>query len=481
MKTGKINMEISRLYDKLIRITKMHGQYENSTIQNAYDILRILEKKDHELKIDHSLRVAITIAQMGFSSDVITAALLHGLYNLSSENLNNIKHTISDTNVFEILDYYNYLNKTLETYASSMDTLEIQVKNDFFTKALYIKLADRIDILKHTQIDSSLYTNNSQAINRVLLKLARDEDAWYLIDELEDECFRLSKPSLYKIISDQYQKMIQDNSKITQQTRTIFNTYFDNVNSFSHNSTFPLKNNTISYSFKSRKPISIYRQLTKKYAEKDNLVENHITKYQIPLYNITLVFNDNSTAFAIDSFFEFYKKELLPKKTRIIGCNYTSDQSDFYFLLEDYSCCKYRLFLKDKSTYLKRHYGFGASINIRFRQEQQLSISDSQIFVYDQSKKIHYLEKGSTVLDFAFLLHPNIGYCAKSAYINDIKTPFPLSTKLKSGDHVVILSDSKSNQYHAKIEWFEYVNTKRSTKYLIQFFTEISHYPEKSI
>lgn len=143
-----------------------------------------------------------------------------------------------------------------------------------------------------------------------------------------------------------------------------------------------------------------------------------------------------------------------------------------YLLLEDYYYCKYRLFLKTKDVYLKNTYGLGASANIHFRHEQMFSETQKQIIVYDKSHTAHKIDREATALDFAFYLHPDIGYCAKSAFINNSAEERPLNTKLENGDSINIVSDSQEKIYHAKLEWFEYVNTKKSTKLLISFFLE---------
>lgn len=220
--------------------------------------------------------------------------------------------------------------------------------------------------------------------------------------------------------------------------------------------------------------ISILRQLCSLGFNPNQVqdIKKYLNKYQIPLFDITLVINDADSVFAMDSFFEFYKNILYPSKIRIIDFKNISNKNDTYLLLEDYYYCKYRLFLKSKTIYLKNTYGFGASANIHFRYEHMLTKPEKQIQVFDRNNIPHLIDQGATALDFAFYLHSDIGYCAQYAIINNNLEPLPLSTKLKNGDYINIISESQEKIYHAKIEWFEYVHTKKAIKDLIAYFKE---------
>ena len=290
---------------------------------------------------------------------------------------------------------------------------------------------------------------------------------------MENECFRIEHPDLYDSISICFNHLLRTNTQTIAQTRKVFDECFNDKNLFSKEiNLIPIKYKTISYKFKARKLISIYRQLCALgfSPDADTNLSQYLNKYHIPLFDITLVFNDTDNSLAMDSFIEFYKNMLHPLKIRIIDTPYVSDKSDSFLLLEDYFYCRYRLFLKTKTVYLKNTYGFGASANIHFRHEQMFLEAEKQIVVYDRSNTRHYIERGSTALDFAFYLHPDIGYCAKGAYINNSSEVLSLNTKLENGDSINIISDSQNQIYHASIEWFEYVNTKKSTKLLVAFF-----------
>ena len=85
-----------------------------------------------------------------------------------------------------------------------------------------------------------------------------------------------------------------------------------------------------------------------------------------------------------------------------------------------------------------------------------------------------YIEKGATVLDFAFWLHKEIGLCARGAMLNHQNSVLPLNTRLSEGDYVVVDTDSDkdnpgNNKRHASIRWFEYLHTDRAIRILSRF------------
>ena len=462
-----------QLYNSLISTIQAHGLYNRTPVENAYEILKQLKRKKYIDDIEHFLRVSLIIAKMGFTTEVIAVALLHDLRLLSESEVKTIKKYINNPEVFSIIDYYQKLENLLKNL-SATTPLEFDNTNETLKKALYIKIADRIDILKNHYISKTPYPLSEQTMDNFLLKMARTEKARYLLDSLENECFRIENFSLYNAISKQYTDLLRTNTRAISQTRKIFNNCFSNQNLFSTENLTPIKYKTITYKFKARQLISIFRQLCTIGFDPNQIqdIKKYLTKYQIPLFDITLVIDDADSISAMDSFLEFYKNILHPSKIHIIDFKNVSDKSDTYLLLEDYYYCKYRLFLKSKTIYLKNTYGFGASANIHFRYEQMFAKPEKQIQVFDRSNTPHLIDHGATALDFAFYLHSDIGYCAQYAIINNNPEHSPLSTKLKSGDYINIISDSQDKKYHAKIEWFEYVNTKKATKDLIAYFKE---------
>lgn len=85
-------------------------------------------------------------------------------------------------------------------------------------------------------------------------------------------------------------------------------------------------------------------------------------------------------------------------------------------------------------------------------------IFPDEVFAFTPAGKIIPLEKGYTVLDFAYKLHTDIGNSAETAKVND--KPAKLSQVLETGDIVAIRTDK--NKKHQKVSAIDSVKSTRT-------------------
>ena len=88
----------------------------------------------------------------------------------------------------------------------------------------------------------------------------------------------------------------------------------------------------------------------------------------------------------------------------------------------------------------------------------------SDIMVFTPKGEQKSIEKGATVLDFAYLIHSEIGSTAIAAKVN-LKL-VPLSYVLKTGDQVEIIT---AQNEHPKREWLQFVKTSRARKSILDY------------
>ena len=95
-----------------------------------------------------------------------------------------------------------------------------------------------------------------------------------------------------------------------------------------------------------------------------------------------------------------------------------------------------------------------------------------------QSQCNKFIQKGCTVLDFAFKIHRELWLGFKYAYVNDAKTKSPPYTRIYEGDKIEIVVDKDEAGEivnNAELKWFAYVNTDYAKKVLIKFFERKSN------
>jgi len=94
---------------------------------------------------------------------------------------------------------------------------------------------------------------------------------------------------------------------------------------------------------------------------------------------------------------------------------------------------------------------------LNFLDDIKLTLFSDEVFVWTPKGHLKSLPSGSTVLDFAYLVHTELGNHCIGVKVN--RNLVPLDQKLRSGDQVEVIASKKSVP---KEEWLEYVITPRA-------------------
>ena len=100
----------------------------------------------------------------------------------------------------------------------------------------------------------------------------------------------------------------------------------------------------------------------------------------------------------------------------------------------------------------------------------KMDLYNEEIFVFTPNGDLHKLPKGSTVLDFAFLIHSKLGTRCTGAKINNRNVK--INQELNSGDQIEILT---SPQQTPKQDWLNIVRTSKARIKIKQTLKEIEH------
>ncbi|MBP5204302.1 bifunctional (p)ppGpp synthetase/guanosine-3',5'-bis(diphosphate) 3'-pyrophosphohydrolase [bacterium] len=98
----------------------------------------------------------------------------------------------------------------------------------------------------------------------------------------------------------------------------------------------------------------------------------------------------------------------------------------------------------------------------------QCKIFADNVLVLTPMHKIIELDKGDTVLDFAFMLHTGIGNSATSAKVNG--KPVALNYEPKTGDTIEIKVDK--NKTHQKVSMLEYAHSSSTKNKIIKYLNQ---------
>ena len=110
-----------------------------------------------------------------------------------------------------------------------------------------------------------------------------------------------------------------------------------------------------------------------------------------------------------------------------------------------------------------------ADNDIEAMNQFKLDLYKDEVFVFTPKGDLFKLPKGSTVLDFAYSIHTNLGYKCTGARVNGKNVP--LRHELFSGDQVEIMT---SNSQCPKRDWLNFVVTSKAKTKIRQALKEIA-------
>ncbi|OYU96819.1 MAG: RelA/SpoT family protein [Bacteroidetes bacterium B1(2017)] len=108
------------------------------------------------------------------------------------------------------------------------------------------------------------------------------------------------------------------------------------------------------------------------------------------------------------------------------------------------------------------------STAMEFLDDFKLALYSDEIFVFTPKGDLKKLPAGSTVLDFAFDIHSDLGTKCIGAKLNNKLVP--LNHTLNNGDQVEIISSGKQKPNE---EWLEFVITAKAKSRIREYFKQI--------
>ena len=433
--------------------------------------------------IHHSLRVATMVAEWGFDSDVITVALLHDVVEECGVPLSEIRKRFGK-DVSAIIESTAKMSE--KDFVSHPEQIPERLLSDeifqekMSEKALYVKIADRIDNLSTLSgINEESGILMAKHTRLVVVPLVRAAHAYRFADMLEDLCLRAEHPSMYEEISRIYKDLRTLNSRKTHESLSLLANVFD---PHQNNETQDLARYHLfieSFRYDQRSCVSIYRQIAG-IAEniKDDL-RALLCKENIPLYDLTLIVSDSleydySELRPNDIFFRYFEKSLSKKGFYLIRYGLTTYKDAGFFLISDEMDNLYRLFVRTGKGYQRFKFGNIVDEDDSLFREETPEIGPDEtnagrIKVYRKDGSSMQIRSGSTVLDFAFHIRKELGLHFEYALVNESESRLDKNTRLNDGDMVTIVANE---DILPDISWFNYVRTSLATQYLVSYFSK---------
>lgn len=447
-------------------------------IEMAYNIARDLHKnqlrKDGTPYLSHPVEVAITLTKLGFDENVICAALLHDVVEDCDYTLEEIKRNFNST-IAEMVDCVSAIDKAKfvfdnEDIYEDANFEKASIEEQSFKKLIAIgkknplgfciKFADRLHNLR--TIDAFPFNKQLEKVKETekwILPIANILNTEYFYRSIKNECFKIKHKQDGKDFLEHYDVYHQTNKDNIEFLRKKLERLFANS---------CIKKIKI----KDVREYKVFEDVQKKLK---NISVSKVSQGQIlkvTNYNIYLLYEKGKYNEVITDIFNVLNRRL--GDVKIIDAKIGNFTKKPYYQLEDKYKNKFNLYIMSMADYtILRNGTLDGQYNDLIDDDNLDSLAVELMKVMTRSGEIRYIPKDSTVLDFAFKIHKDIGLGFKYAIINKSKTKVPPYTKIYEGDQIEIVVDKNDKgeiKNIAEIKWLAYVNTDFAKKCLIKEF-----------
>ena len=447
--------------DDLLEIVRDYNASEEEIIKKAYYYAEELHKGQYrqsgEEYITHPLNVACILAEMHADSDTVCAGLLHDTLEDSSITKEDIAFYFND----EISNLVDGVTKLAKMNFSSKEEQNLANTRKIITgitsdvRIIIIKLADRLHNMRTLEYKSEFkQKENALETMDIFVPLAYYIGAYRIKSELEDLSLKYLKPDAYKKLEEE-KLLIESDSKFCLQemlmrietilnyngipnyikvrTKNIYGIYkrleaghkLSDIHDllslkvmvreiadcyqalyFVHREYHPVNDKFKDYICNPK--TNMYRSLhTTVFGEDDRLVQTQIRTFDM----------DRIASFGLTAYWDIKKGDA----RRVMQEDLKNKYQFFQSLLEINSM-------------------FGD--NQDFVRQIKSELFTDKVYVYTTKGNIVELPKGSTPIDFAYKLNPDIGNTMVYAVVNDEYVP--IDYVLQNKDRVKIITDDFS-------------------------------------
>ncbi len=473
------NREIAKQYKELLRISyQTLSPQDKKLIRSAFDVAvdahKNQRRKSGEAYIFHPIAVAkIVASEIGLDAVSIASALLHDVVEDTEYTLDDIERLFGETvaRIVDGLTKIAHLKKdtNISQQAENFRKMLLTLHDD--VRVIIIKIADRYhNMLTMDSMPEDKQVKLASETLYIYAPLAHRIGLYNIKTELEDLSLKYTEPEVYQDI----QNKIEETKEEQQQY----------INDFSNIIKASLDKEKLKYTIKGRMKsiFSIRRKMNTQNVSYDEIYD----KFAIRIIYKSDRKNEKFLAWKI---YSIVTDHFTPNPTRL---RYwiSSPKSTGYEALhitvmgpqgkwvevQIRSERMHEIAEKGYAAHFKYKHGDQKEQGIEewlnrlqealensngsavdFVEEFKLNLYSKEIFVFTPKGELISLPKGATPIDFAFNIHTEVGMRTRGSRVNGKLVP--LSTSLKSGDQVeIITSDSaKPNQ-----NWLDYATTARA-------------------
>lgn len=460
--------------DFRIFLEKLDKEYDKKLIKKAYEFSKKAHdgqyRKNGEPFIRHPFEVSRLVYDLGMDDISITSALLHDVVEDTDTKIEDIKKEFG----IEVENIVNGLTKITE-FGRKKEDVKIEALRRILLasakdiRVLIIKLCDRVHNMRTLeQLDVVRQQRIAKETLLIYVPIAQKTGLYSIKWELEDLSLKYEQPEMYTYIRDKIKLKRFQREKIVGRT-------VEEIREI-------LSLNGIESTLILGRPknfYSIFKKIKDKAKDFDEIHDLYavrvITKDIAQCYTILGILHDQFQAFpdrlkdyianpkangyqsihtviysrAIKSPVEIQIRTENMHKLAEFGI---AAHWRYKNMKEDKKFEKKISWLREVLQWEKEHKN-----NEDFLNLLKFNFFENEIYVFTPKNDVIILPENSTVLDFAYAIHTEVGSFAQKAKVNGIITT--IDSKLKTGDIVEVITNKKVRPTE---KWLKIVQTNKA-------------------
>jgi GTP diphosphokinase / guanosine-3',5'-bis(diphosphate) 3'-diphosphatase len=475
-----------QLFEDLVQtVRKYNKNVDRGLLEKAYKTAKEYHgdqvRKTGEPFINHPLQVALILADIEMDQTSIASAILHDIVEDTDYNLEKMTSEFGNT-VARITNGVTKLDKIVfnsreEQQVSNIRKMIIAMSED--VRIILVKLADRLHNMRTLKpLDKDKRFNISMETMEVYAPIAHRLGIYQIKSELEDLCFRHLHEKEYLKLKDMIDERINERKSLVDEV-------IDLVKK-------KLKEADISADISGRVKsyYSIYNKITRQGRDFEDIydvlairiiVEDVKNCYAVLgiIHSLWKPVPGRFKDFIANPKFNMYQSlhttviglRGKPLEVQIrtfemhkvaeygIAAHYKYKEEGFKLSEFDKRVAWIRQLL-DWQKELKDPHEYMESL--------KLDLFEEEVFVFTPKGRVVNLPRGAIPIDFAYVIHTDIGHNAIGAKINGVMVP--IESTLENGDIVEIIA-SKSQKGPSR-DWLNIVKTSRAKNKIRQWFSK---------
>jgi len=445
---------------------------EIDLVKKAYKVAKIAHEGQYrqsgESYIHHPLAVALILAELELDYYCIVAAILHDCIEDTIVTKEEISETFGEqiAHIVEGVSKLTNLEFTSSSQqqASNFQKLFFAMSKDM--RVMVIKLADRLHNMRTIDsVSPERQIQKAKETAELHAPIARRLGLHGIRVELDDLCFQTIYPNRYGVLKKKIKNQYGNQKKMISTIKTEIENRLKSVG----------VNGDVEG--RQKQPTSVYNKMKTKSLKFSEvldmyafrvIVENTRQCYQAlgilhSLYKpIPLKFKDYIATPKPNGYQSIHTVLLGPRKM-FIEMQIRSKEMHF---ISEYGIAAHWHYKNRKkpSEKLARNW-LGSLLDIQqnsdssvdFLENTKADLFSNEVFIFTPAGKIIQLPLRSTVLDFAYAVHTNVGKRTQKATING--NPAELETELMSGQTVEIIT---SRLVKPSPKWLDIVTTSKA-------------------